>query len=359
LMDGQGKMLTVWGCNAFQTTCNAERYREAIYRRSRLVKEAMAGTRDPEAMAGRIHEALKKGGLFVTVIDLYPTRFAQAAHLLFPAAHPGEMNLTSMNGERRIRLSERFMDPPGEARPDCLIAADIANALKALYEAEGNRAMAERFGGFDWKTEEDAFNDGFRRAHVADIESQGGKTGHLVTYARLRAMGNNGVQLPARAFEKGKLIGTERLYADGRFDTEDGRARFLPSPWRGLPETVAAQKAKYRFWINNGRTNQVWQTGYHNRYVDFVDGRYPMAPIELNPGDAEALGIGAGDIVEVYNDYGSTFAMAYPEPDIKPGQAFMMYGWYNGTVGDVVTEWTDENVVPYYKGTWANIRRVG
>jgi arsenite oxidase large subunit len=37
---------------------------------------------------------------------------AEEAHLMFPAAHPGEMNLTSMNGERRLRLSEKFMDPP-------------------------------------------------------------------------------------------------------------------------------------------------------------------------------------------------------------------------------------------------------
>ena len=35
---------------------------------------------------------------------------------MMPSTHPGEMNLTSMNGERRLRLSQRFMDPPGVAR---------------------------------------------------------------------------------------------------------------------------------------------------------------------------------------------------------------------------------------------------
>jgi anaerobic selenocysteine-containing dehydrogenase len=151
---------------------------------------------------------------------------------MLPAAHPGEMNLTSMNGERRMRLSERFMDPPGSAMPDCLIAAAIANTLKRMYEAEGKSDMAARFAGFDWKTEEDAFNDGFRQAGqagVGPIDSQGGKTGNLVTYARLRAMGNNGVQLPAKSFEGGKLIGTEMLYMDGKFDTADGKAQFKPA----------------------------------------------------------------------------------------------------------------------------------
>ncbi|WP_163066373.1 hypothetical protein, partial [Acinetobacter baumannii] len=74
--------------------------------------------------------------------------------------------------------------------PDCLIAADIANTLKRMYAAEGKADMAARFAGFDWRSEEDAFNDGFRQAGqpgAGKIDSQGGDTGHLVTYARLQA----------------------------------------------------------------------------------------------------------------------------------------------------------------------------
>ena len=57
----------------------------------------------------------------------------------------------------------------------------------------------------------------------------------------------------------------------------------------------------------------------------------------------ESLGIESVDIVEILNDYGSTFAMAYLEPDIKQGQTFMMFAYDNGVMGDVTTEWTDEN----------------
>ncbi len=138
-----------------------------------------------------------------------------------------------------------------------------------MYQTEGNATMAARFDGFEWKTEEDAFNDGFRRAGQPGsppIDSQGGGTGNLATYERLRVMGNNGVQLPIKEYKDGKLIGTEMLYMDGKFDTADGKAKFLPSPWPGLPKPVADLKAKHRFWINNGRINEVWQTGYHNKY---------------------------------------------------------------------------------------------
>jgi len=360
LMDGNGKMLTVWACNAFQTTLNAENYRQQLVKRSNTVREAIGKVRAGavEELVDAIYDAVtNQGGLFMTTIDLYPTKVAQASHLMLPGAHPGEMNLTSMNGERRMRLSERFMDPPGAAKADCLIAADIANALKAMYEDEENDEMAARFVGFDWISEEDAFNDGFRKPE--GIDSQGGSTGHLVTYDRLRAMGNNGVQLPVKDYKNGKLIGTEMIYADYAFSTEDGKAHFQPAPWTGLPDKVEEQRSKYRFWINNGRTNHIWQTAYHDERIDFRRQRYPMAPIEIHPEDATALGVAAGDVVEVFNDYGSSYAMAYLEPSMKPGHSFMMFTYNNGIMGDVVTNWTDQNIIPYYKGTWADIRRVG
>jgi arsenite oxidase large subunit len=365
IIKGKAMMYTAWGANPFQTTLNAEEHRRAILRRSNIVKEAMGSARGKSAaeMVDVIYDAVKsKGGLFVTNINLYPTMLADAAHLMLPAAHPGETNLTSMNGERRLRLSQKFMDPPGSAKADCLIAADIANALKKMYETSGNGDMAKRFAGFDWKTEEDAFNDGFRTAGQKDappIDSQGGGTGNLATYERLAAAGNNGVQLPIKEYKDGKLIGTEMHYMDGKFDTGDGKAEFKPAPWPGLPKPVQAQKDKYKFWINNGRVNEVWQTAYHDQYNDFVRGRFPMAFIEINPDDAQAMGVDGGDVVEVYNDYGSTYAMAYPTPEIKKNQTFMQFGYLNGIVGDVTTPWTDRNIVPYYKGTWANLRRVG
>jgi arsenite oxidase large subunit len=233
LIQGRGRLLTVWGCNALRATPDAAAYREALRQRSQVVREAMthAGEASTGQLAEPVWQALaNRGGLFVTAVDPYPVQSAQAAHLLLPAARPGEMNVTSMNGERRVRLAERFMDPPGAARPDCLIAADIANALRASYAREGDVAMARRFEGFEWQTEEDAFKDGFAAVHAAEFGSEAGR---LVTYERLRAMGTDGVQLPVRAYRDGKLLGTKRLYTDGRFDTADGRARFVPAPWSG------------------------------------------------------------------------------------------------------------------------------
>jgi arsenite oxidase large subunit len=363
IIAGKAAMYTAWGVNPFQSTLNAERFREAVLRRSEIVKAAMRKARGASVaqVVDAIYEACTtQGGLFVAHINLYPTMMAEAAHLMLPAAQPGEMNLTSMNGERRLRLSERFMDPPGTAKPDCLIAAAIAGSLRDLYRKEGKAQMAARFEGFDWKSEEDAFDDGFRRAGrpgAPEIHSQGGDTGHLATYALLRKAGNNGVQLPIVEVKGDALVGTEVLYTD-RFGTEDGLARFKPSPWKGLFPAVQKQKDKYRFWVNNGRINEAWQTMFHDQYDAELMERWPMAPVEMNPDDARELGIQSGDIVELRNDHGSTYAMAYLVPELKRGQVFMQFAHPNGIQGDLTTEAVDRNVLPDYKHTWAGIRRV-
>ncbi len=363
LIKGKYKMLTAWGVSTLQTTVNATEYKEVISRRAQIVTDAMSKVRGgtTEDMIDAIYDAVtNKGGLFIAYMNLYPSSWAPHAHLAFPAAHPGEMNLTSMSGERRLRLSEKFMDAPGTAKPDCLIAADIANTIKALYEKEGNHKMAKAFSGFDWKTEEDAFNDGFRSAHLKEIDSQGGPTGHLATYENLRKAGTNGVQLPIKAIKNGKLIGTEMIYTDNKFSTPNGKAQFKPAPWTGLPAPVEKQRQKYGLFINNGRTNSVWQSAYHDRYNNEILDRYPLAYIEVNSVDAKKRGIENGDVVELYNDYGSVNAYAVVGDKAVPaGQIFMLAMYDKGAVGNLVTDWTDRNKVPYYKGVFGEMRRLG
>ncbi len=294
--------------------------------------------------------AIREGGLFAVDVDIVPTKIGEACHVILPAATSGEMNLTSMNGERRMRLTERYMDPPGQALPDCLIAARLAQALEAAFRAAGDIAAADRFQGFDWQSEEDAFMDGYHA-------NAGG--GEFVTYDRLRAMGTNGFQEPASGYENGVIVGTQRLYVDGRFSTADGKALFMASQWRGLEAPgKEEERAKYPFLINNGRANQVWQSAYLDKQSEFVVGRWPYPFIEMHPDDMASLGLKQGDLVEVYNDNGATQAMAYPTPSARPGETFMLFAYPTGVQGNVVSPGVNELIIPNYKQTWGAIRKI-
>ena len=158
---GEAKVFWVGGCNPVLTTLRAESMEAAMVERGAPVRKAMVATAGKpigERVAA-IVEALKNGGMFILTQDIYMTATARHAHAVLPAAQWGEMNLTSINGERRLRLYERFTDPPGDAIPDWAIMARFARRLKALYDDDRNPLMANRFLDFDWKDDEAVFID--------------------------------------------------------------------------------------------------------------------------------------------------------------------------------------------------------
>ena len=351
LIEGKGGVHHIWACDHYKTTLNAMEFKRVYKKRTDLVKDAMSTVPagDRAAMVEAIMGAIRAGGLFAVDVDIVPTQIGEACHVWLPAATSGEMNLTSMNGERRMRLTERYMDPPGQAMPDCLIAARIANHLEAAFRALGDDDFAGQFKGFDWQTEEDAFMDGYH-AHE--------KGGEHVTYERLRAMGTNGFQEPATAFTDGKIVGTKRLYADGKFG-KDGKAKFMATQWRGLQAPgKQEQKDKFAYLINNGRANAVWQSIYLDQQNEYVMDRWPYPYLQIHPDDMAELGVKAGDLVEVYNDTGSTQAMVQPTPTAKRKETFMLFAYPSGVQGNVVNAGVNEFVIPNYKQTWGNIRKI-
>ncbi|GHB29946.1 arsenite oxidase large subunit [Pseudovibrio japonicus] len=351
LIEGRGGVHHIWGCDHYKTTLNASEFKRHYNERTNKVKAVMdsvpSGDRDAQVEA--ILGAIRDGGLFVVDMDIVPTKIGEAAHVLLPAATSGEMNLTSMNGERRMRLTERYMDPPGQAMPDCLIAARIANAMEATLREQGDEAYADQFQGFDWQNEEGAFMDGYH---------QNAAGGEFVDYEALRAMGNNGFQEPATGLEEGRIVGSKRLYTDGVFSREGGKALFMEAQWRGLQAPgKQEQKDNYPFLINNGRANLVWQSAYLDQDNEFVTDRWPYPFIEMNLQDMDELDVAEGDLVEVWNDAGSTQAMVYPTPSAKRGETFMLFAFPTGVQGNVVNEGTNELIIPNYKQTWGNIRK--
>jgi arsenite oxidase large subunit len=351
LIQGKGGVHHIWACDNYKTTLNALEFKQVYKKRTDKVKDAMSSVPygDRKAQIDAIMAAIRDGGLFVVDVDIVPTKIGQAAHVMLPAATSGEMNLTSMNGERRMRLTERYMDPPGQARPDCLIVAGLAQALEKSWRAAGKNDIADKFKGYDWSTEEDAFMDGYHK-------NAGG--GDFVTYERLRAMGTNGFQEPATDFKDGKIVGTKRLYVDGKFG-KDGKATFMATAWRGFQaEGKQEEKDKFAFLINNGRANHVWQSAYLDQQNDFVMDRWPLPFIEMNPDDMAELKLNPGDLVEVFNDNGSTQAMVYPTPTAKRKETFMLFAYPTGPQGNVVSKGVNEFIIPNYKQTWGNIRKI-
>lgn len=98
-----------------------------------------------EELVDAIVSAINAGGIFNVCVDITHSQIGQGAQFILPAVVSGEMNLTSMSGERRLRLVEKSLGAPGSAKPDCIIAARLANHLESVLREEGRAEYADQF----------------------------------------------------------------------------------------------------------------------------------------------------------------------------------------------------------------------
>jgi anaerobic selenocysteine-containing dehydrogenase len=246
---------------------------------------------------------------FLVVQDgFHPTPTTGLADLVLPAAIWGEKEGTYTNSERRVSKVNAAVAPPGEAHTDFNIFL----------------ALAERLGCKDtlfpgWSEPRDAFDE-WRRVSAGRLCDYSD-----MTYAQLESCG--GIQWPfpqdAASDEASSPSGARRLYADGRFETEDGRARLLPTRWTPFPEQP---NAEFPLILNTGRTVEHWHTRTKTGAISILQRMSPRAWLEMNPQDANRLNLRAHDRVEVISARGRVSRVELRVTEIvAPGQVFLPF----------------------------------
>lgn len=247
---------------------------------------------------------------FLVVQDLYPTtETAGRADLYLPAAGWAEKEGTFINSERRIGLVKKVRRPPGHALPDFQIFQLVASAW----------GCAERFR--DWHSPEAAFQILKRLSAGRPCDITG-----IEDYRFLDRMG--GVQWPfdgaarERFAREPEQARERRLFADGRFPTPDGRARFLFDEPRAPLERPDAE---FPMVLLTGRgTSAQWHTNTRTGKSEVLRKMYPPeCYVEVNPADAERLGIGVPGRVRVRSRRGVLEADAFVTTAVQPGQVYI------------------------------------
>ena len=240
---------------------------------------------------------------FLVVQDLYPdTETAAHADLVLPAAGWGEKEGTFINSERRLGVLKQVRRAPGQALADFWI-------FKLVAEAWGCADLFER-----WESPEATFRllAELSAGRPCDI------TG-VTSYAQIDEA--RGIQWPFPA-GTAEVEPERRLFADGRFPTPDGRARFLFDEPRPLPEPTD-DRYPLALLTGRGSSNQ-WHTQTRTKRSDILRSLAPeRLLVEIAPADAAAVGVRAGDEVVVESRRGSIRAIAQPTPTIRPGQVFL------------------------------------
>jgi assimilatory nitrate reductase catalytic subunit len=240
---------------------------------------------------------------FLVVQDGYhPTPTSEIADLVLPAAIWGEKEGTYTNSERRVSKVNKAVEPPGEAKPDFDIFLEVARRMGCadkLFPA--------------WQTPRDAFEE-WRRVSAGRLCDYSG-----ITYELLEKHGS--IQWPHAAGTNPTQ--TKRLYTDGRFETEDGRARLIAIEWQPFPEQVSRD---YPFVLNTGRTVEHWHTRTKTARVPVLNYLSPKAWLEMNPVDARKLALKPHDQVEVVSRRGRVSGVELRVTEtVAPGQVFLPF----------------------------------
>jgi len=255
--------------------------------------------------AGRVRDALAACPFVVVSDCMAETDTAAFAHVKLPALAWGEKDGTVTNSERRISRQRRLFAPPGEARADWRIVADVGKAM-GFGDAFGWHAPAQVFR--EW-ARLSAYENNDR---VLNLGPLSGIT--LDAYDALEP-----VQWPVTA-----AGGTPRLFTDGRFQTPDGRARLQAVAARGPAQ---ATDAAFPLALNTGRVRDHWHTMTRTGLAPELCRHAPEPYVEIHPADAGPLGIAEGALTRVQTAQGEAIAIARLSERQRPGALFMPMHW--------------------------------
>ena len=88
------------------------------------------GTLDVGNVIQNLRAKADAGGMVLVHQEIYSNVLTENVDVLLPAAGWGEEDFSRMQGERRLRIYSKIMDPPGEAKPDWWIVAQIAKRME-------------------------------------------------------------------------------------------------------------------------------------------------------------------------------------------------------------------------------------
>ncbi|MCP9339326.1 nitrate reductase [Stutzerimonas xanthomarina] len=254
----------------------------------------------------RVHEALA-GCPFVVVQEAFSTtETCHYADLLLPAASWGEKEGTVTNSERRVSHVRPAIAAPGEARPDWSITCDFARRLEKLIRP-GEPSL------FDFTNPAALFEEYKLLTQGRDLDLSG--LSHVV----LDRLGPQQWPFPAAARQ-----GTPRLYEDGVFPTDNGRARFLAEQYQAPQEK---REARFPLTLNTGRLRDHWHGMSRTGTAARLFGHVEEALLSMNGDDMRRRRLIDGQLVKVRSRRGELLLPVHKDDSLRPGQAFLPMHW--------------------------------
>jgi assimilatory nitrate reductase catalytic subunit len=268
----------------------------------------------------------------MVVIDFFMSETAELADVVLPGSVWCEDEGTTTNLEGRVVRIKQAVEPPGEARRDWDIMADLAHRMgRGRY--------------FQYHTAREIYDE-------LRLASKGGVADYYgITWEKIDEQ--QGVFWPCPTEDH---PGTPRLFTE-RFGHPDGRAKMFPIVYT---PPVEEPNESYPFRLTSGRVVYHYLSGNQTRRLGFLQAQAPDPWVEIHPKAAEPLGIHDQDIVRVRTPRGSMELKALVVTTVRPDVLFIPFHYgHEQAVNQLTIPAVDPTVkIPEYKVCAATIERL-
>ncbi len=268
----------------------------------------------------------------LVVVDFFMSETARRADVVLPGSVWCEDEGTTTNLEGRVVKINRAADPPGEARADWQILADLARRL-----GRGDK--------LDYDSPRAIFDE-------LRVASRGGVADYYgITWEKIDAQ--DGVFWPCPTEDH---PGTPRLFTE-RFGHPDGRARMVPVTYRPPAEEPSDA---FPFRLTTGRVIYHYLSGTQTRRLGFLNAQAPEPWVEIHPTAAARLGIADREMVRVRTARGAMEVRALVVPTIRPDTLFIPFHYGERQAVNQLTNPAVEPTVkiPEFKVSAAAVERL-
>lgn len=266
---------------------------------------------DPDLL--HVREAMERLE-FLVVQDIFPNETSEYADVILPASSFAEKDGTFTNTERRVQLLRKAVDPIGESRPDWEILCDLANRMGYKMSYRGTYEIMEEIALL--------------------TPSYGGIHHH-------RLEEGFGLQWPCPDnYNPGTSYLHRRKFARGlgTFITVD----FAPP--------VEPPDEEYPFLLTTGRIGFRYHTGTMCGRTVVLGREEPECYMEINPADAERLGIRSCSMVRVSSRRGSIEVRMFVTHRAPEGIVFIPFHYKEAAANILTNPAVDPGAkIPEYK----------